>query len=88
MNKDEFRKLLLNRGLDLIHNRVGQHVDEWYDDQLKALSVAQYLDVAFMDDWREQRRIETYNLIGELRAELLQSLATSPSSEKTQEEPT
>ena len=77
MSENDLKKTLIERAFDLLYNHVPSNIDVWFKDELVKLTVENYFDDEFMDDWREQRRIYVYELIAKTKSEILQSFDTT-----------
>ena len=62
-----FMNQLITTAFELLCDHVPERVDTWFSKEIEELKVKEYNDKAFMDDWREKKRIEVYNIISKVQ---------------------
>jgi len=77
MSEIVFKNLLITVAFELLRKEVPIRLDMWFAKEIGELKVKEYNDSAFMDDWREQRRIEVYNITSEVQKACYRSLEES-----------
>jgi len=81
MDKTKLKARLFEYALQLVRYKVPDVVDTYFKEDLEKLTVKQFYDDDFMDDWREQKRIILYDLANELSEEYYDSSVSTKKGE-------